>query len=316
MANEGHLLEEDGIDDEEDQHSGSGHEQGVEAIPQATMTGQDMPRVLDTRRTLDERLDEVAESGENADRERHAYPGETRETNTFVQADAEMTPDVSSVGEQQAQQHREDHAANQSLPGLLGRDAREELVRLHQLGAGHARQIGARVVDPDEEEEREDEDGAVVLPHVVHRERLGVERDERQQRHRPGDIDLSHDDECQFAQGIELVGIEAADEHQHHVDEIDDEDGRGRDVGCSQEGADEEHHAAETVDRTEDVALARHIDQREVLPKDAKGQYGKEDNKGVGTIEDGPDHQGYQQEARDGALNQTGNFHIDGGKRE
>ncbi len=71
------LLEEDGIDDEEDQHSGSGHEQGVEAIPQATMTGQDMPRVLDTRRTLDERLDEVAESGENADRECHAYPGET-----------------------------------------------------------------------------------------------------------------------------------------------------------------------------------------------------------------------------------------------
>ncbi len=226
-----------------------------------------------------------------------------------------MTPDVSTVGEQQAQQHREDHAANQSLPGLLGRDAREELVRLHQLGARHARQIGARVVDPDEEEEREDEDGAVVLPHVVHRERLGVERDERQQRHRTGDIDLSHDDERQFAQGIELVGIEAADEHQHHVDEIDDEDGRGRDVGRSQEGADEKHHAAETVDRTEDVALARHIDQREVLPKDAKGQYGKEDNKGVGTIEDGPDHQGYQQEARDGALNQTGNFHIDGGKR-
>ena len=89
------------------------------------MAGQDAAGVLYADGTLDERLNEVAEGREDTDHERHAYPGEAGETDTFVQADAEMTPDVASVGEQQAQQHGEDNAADESFPRLLGRDARE-----------------------------------------------------------------------------------------------------------------------------------------------------------------------------------------------
>ena len=141
-----------------------------------------------------------------------------------MQTDAEEAPQT-LVGKHKAQQHCEGHAANEALPRLLGRDARKELVGLHQLGAGHAREIGSRVVDPDEEEEREDEDGAIVAHHVAHGEGLGVESDGREQRHGAGNIDLAHDDEGQFAQGVLLTCVEAADEHEHHVRQVDDEDG-------------------------------------------------------------------------------------------
>ena len=81
-------------------------------------------------------------------------------------------------------------------------------------------------------------------------------------------------------------------------------------MGRCKKGADEEHHATEAVDGAYDVTLARHIDQREVLPKDTEGQYGKENDKSVGSTQDGPDHQSDQKQAGDGALNQTGEFHI------
>ena len=68
------LLEEDGVEQQVDEHGGSGHEQGVEAIPKATMAGENASRVLHTGSSLDERLDEIAKGGKDADRKSHANP--------------------------------------------------------------------------------------------------------------------------------------------------------------------------------------------------------------------------------------------------
>ena len=62
-------------------------------------------------------------------------------------------------------------------------------------------------------------------------------------------------------------------------------------MGRCKKGADEEHHTTEAVDGAYDVTLARHIDQREVLPEDAEGQKSKKDDKSVGATQDGPNHQ-------------------------
>lgn len=137
-----------------------------------------------------------------------------------------------------------------------------------------------------------------------------MEGDARQHSHRSCDIDLSHDDEREFAQWVLLPRVEAADEHQHHVAQINDEDVGGVEMGCYRKGATEQYHASEAVEGADDVALARHIDECEVLPEDAEREDGEEDDEGVWARQDGPNHQSDQQEAGDGALNQTGEFHC------
>ena len=52
---------------EVDDGSGDGHKRGVETVEHASMTWQDVARVLDAKGALEEALDEIAPSAEDDD---------------------------------------------------------------------------------------------------------------------------------------------------------------------------------------------------------------------------------------------------------
>ena len=79
------------------------------------------------------------------------------------------------------------------------------------------------VIDPDEEEEREDEDRAVVLENLAQWIFESVEGNLVDQSQWCRNIDLTENDESEFSQRVALLRIETADEHSHHINDVDEE---------------------------------------------------------------------------------------------
>lgn len=122
----------------------------------------------------------------------------------------------------------------------------------------------ACVVDPQEEEERQERDRIVVLVDVVERNIDTVEGNGREKGEGQSDIDLTENDVGKFANRVLNLGIETADEHAQQIDQIDRKDVVANDnlehamsdVGRGTEEAYKQDHSAQAMPDFADLYLA------------------------------------------------------------
>ena len=188
------------------------------------MTGQEGARIFSTGGALDERLDEVAPraNADDDEGERHAViPRQLGEEGR----------------EQQGGAGHDDESAEEALPRLAGRDAREEFPPTD----GRSDEVGARVVEPDEDEEQQ----GVVAVEGAREGRVGrVEDDEVERGEGARGVGLGQEADGPSIDGVAAAMVEAADkaaDQEGRVGGVDD--GRGACAGV-EEGGGEEVEAA------------------------------------------------------------------------
>ncbi len=206
-AAEGEVVA-DGDDEPED---GGGDEEGVDAVEDAAMAGEEGAGVLDAGTALEGGLEEVAELGggvEGDGEEEEDPPGlggvEAGEAGVL------LGEPVAEQDEAHAEDAGGDDGGDGSFPGFVGREARGELVTAETL----ADVEGCDVAGPDAEEEEEQESGAVFFV-----EDLG------EQGERKGDVDEHEDAGGGLPQDALEGGAEGGDGEEDEGDEGYDGDG-------------------------------------------------------------------------------------------
>src|SRR5580658_148831 len=269
-------------DDEDEPQDGGGQEQGVDAVEDAAVAGEQGAGVLDAGPALEGGLEEVAElgGGVEQDGEEHPLPPGSVGVQAGEAGVVRCEP-VAVEDEAAADDDGGDDGGDGSFPGLVGRELGGELVAAEAL----ADVEGGDVAGPYAEEEEDDQHQTVTLVAVP---------DERDERERVGDVDeqkqacggLGQDAGERRAEGV------PGEEQQRGEDDGGDgvlrtKEGREEKEGDREEGPPERNGVAAGGGELAELERREHGDQRseegnhpELAEEDEQANQNNEDDCG------------------------------------